>query len=139
MVGRRLREHGLYARTVQVKLRNAAFQTVTRAKTLREPANLDQELREAACALFRENWKPGVRMRLLGVAASGLESEPPEQRSLLTESQKVRLREATAAADRMRDRFGDQMVGFAGSMQAGFREKTHESLPSVAKTSVKNE
>src|SRR3954447_12083218 len=31
MVGRRVREHGLYAGTVQFKLRNSAFETITRA------------------------------------------------------------------------------------------------------------
>jgi len=51
MVGRRLREHGLYARTVQLKLRYKDFATITRALTLDHATGLDTELlATAACS-----------------------------------------------------------------------------------------
>src|ERR1700721_635822 len=45
-VGRRLREHGLRARTVQLKLRYSDFTTITRAQSLATPTQLDIDLVE---------------------------------------------------------------------------------------------
>ncbi|MGO9208944.1 MAG: DNA polymerase IV, partial [Terriglobales bacterium] len=44
MVCRRLREHGLYARTVQLKLRYKDFSTITRARSLPRATQLDGEI-----------------------------------------------------------------------------------------------
>jgi len=43
-VGRRLREHGLHARTVQLKLRYSDFTTITRAHSLPAPTQIDIDL-----------------------------------------------------------------------------------------------
>src|SRR2546430_17006974 len=48
MVGRRLRENGLHARTIQLKLRYQDFTTITRAHSLAEPTQLDTEIFEHA-------------------------------------------------------------------------------------------
>ena len=66
-VGRRLREHSLWTRTIQLKLRWTDFTTITRAHTLPSPTQLDIDLIEASRKLFRANWKPGKTVRLLGV------------------------------------------------------------------------
>ena len=55
-VARRLREHGLHARTIQLKLRYSDFSTITRAHSLPAPTQLDIDLIEesrtaAACEL----------------------------------------------------------------------------------------
>jgi DNA polymerase-4 len=47
-VGWRLRRHGLRGRTVHLKARFADFKTITRSKTLPEPADIAQELWQAA-------------------------------------------------------------------------------------------
>src|SRR3954453_2072621 len=70
MVGRRLREHGFYAGTIQLKLRNSAFETITRAHSPARATQLDTELYAEARDLFRKNWNGG-KVRLLGVHASG--------------------------------------------------------------------
>ena len=66
MVGRRLREHEMHARTVQLKLRYSDFTTLTRAHTLDQPTQIDIELIEHSRLLFRKNWN-GSPVRLLGV------------------------------------------------------------------------
>jgi len=38
-----------------------------------------------------------------------------------------RWKQALAAADKLRDKFGESSVGLAGGMKGGFREKTHEN------------
>ena len=139
MVARRLREHGLHARTVQVKLRSSAFETVLRARSLAEPTQLDVEISRQARALFQENWTPGSAVRLLGVQISGLTREAG-QRNLLEDSQQTRWRDAMAAADKLRDRFGDGSVGLASGMRGKFRERTHEAIvPGKPRTEKKSE
>jgi DNA polymerase-4 len=126
MVGRRLRESNLHARTVQLKLRYKDFTTITRAHTLAAPTQLDTEIFEQIRALFRKNWKKGMQVRLLGVQTSSFESLP-EQISLLEDSRQQRWKEALAAADRLRDKFGESSVKLAAGMRGTFRERTHEN------------
>jgi DNA polymerase IV len=135
MVGRRLRESNLHTRTVQLKLRYKDFTTITRAHTLPAPTQLDTEIFEQIRALFRKNWKKGMQVRLLGVQTSSFESQP-EQISLLEDSRQQRWKDALAAADRLRDKFGESSVKLAAGMRGTFRERTHEnpaSLPGKGK------
>ena len=127
MVARRLREHGLYARTVQLKLRNTAFETVLRSRTMAHATQLDRAIAAQARELFQENWKVGTTVRLLGVQVSGLSADAG-QMDLLEDPSAGRWREAMSAADKLRDRFGEKAVGLAGGLRGGFRERTHEAL-----------
>ena len=126
MVGRRLREHGLSARTIQLKLRYKGFSTITRAHSVARPTALDTELFEEIRTLFHRNWKKGAKVRLLGVHASGW-SEEQAQLDLLDDRRHERWQRALAAADHMRDRFGESAVSLAASLRGKFRERTHEN------------
>jgi DNA polymerase-4 len=126
MVGRRLREHELYARTVQLKLRYTDFSTITRAHSLDHATQLDTEIFQQIRALFRQNRKANAPIRLLGVHASGLESDEG-QINLLAEDQTSRWRKALTAVDKMRDRFGENSVSLATGMKGRFRERVHEN------------
>src|SRR3984957_9578489 len=126
MVGRRLRESQYHARTIQLKLRYKDFTTITRAHTLPAPTQLDGEIFEQIRVLFRKNWKKGAPVRLLGVQTSSFESLP-EQISLLENGRQQRWKDALAAADRLRDKFGESSVKLAAGMRGTFRERTHEN------------
>jgi DNA polymerase IV len=126
MVGRRLREHGFHARTLQLKLRYKDFTTITRAHSLPAPTQLDTEIFEQIRMLFRKNWKPRAEVRLLGVQASSFEAVS-DQMNLLEGERQQRWKQALAAADKVRDKFGESSVGLAGGLKGGFREKTHEN------------
>jgi DNA polymerase-4 len=126
MVGRRLREHGLHARTVQLKLRYSDFSTITRAHSIARPTQLDTELHDEIRELFRRNWKAGSAVRLLGVHASGW-ADGEEQLDLIDEGRHEKWKQALAAADRMRDRFGESAVSLAAGLRGNFRERTHEN------------
>ncbi len=130
MVGRRLREAGLHARTVQLKLRYEDFTTITRAHTLPRSTQLDVELFAAARKLFRNNWKPGRPIRLLGVHASSFEHEEG-QLDLLDGDKQQRWRQALSAADHLRDKYGESAVELGGGMNARFRERVHENPASL--------
>jgi DNA polymerase-4 len=108
-VARRLRGHGLRARTLTLKYRDESFRTLTRAQTLPEPT-------DAGADLFRVVWRlfEGVhgerRVRLLGVYASGFG----------TGAQLDLFAAPASAADQVRDavdrRFGEGTLTRASLM-----------------------
>jgi DNA polymerase IV len=126
MVGRRLRENRLHARTVQLKLRYKDFTTITRAHTLPVATQLDMEIFEQVRALFRKNWRKDAPVRLLGVQASSFEDHA-DQGDMLEDGRRQRWQQALSAADRLRDRFGDSSITLATGLKGGFRERTHEN------------
>ncbi len=136
MVGRRLRENEFHARTLQLKLRYKDFTTITRARTLEVPTQLDNEIYRHIHSLFHANWRKGNEVRLLGVQASGFD-EAPVQGDLLQGQDREKWQQALLAADRLRDRFGEKSVALGTGMKGGFRERTHENpaaLPGKSKS-----
>ena len=130
MVGRRLREAHLHARTIQLKLRYKDFSTITRAHSLSSATQLDTEIFEQIRALFRRNWRKGAQVRLLGVHASNFEETEP-QGDLLEGERREKWKQALSAADRLRDKFGESSVSLATGMKGQFRERTHENPASL--------
>jgi DNA polymerase-4 len=126
MVGRRLRENKLHARTIQLKLRYKDFTTITRAYTLNAPTQLDTEIFDQIRTLFRKNWRKGAQVRLLGVHVSSFE-DSAAQGDLIEDVRRQRWQQALSAADRMRDKFGESSVSLATGLKGGFRERTHEN------------
>ena len=125
MVCRRLREQKLHARTLQLKLRDTAFHTITRAHTFEQPTSVDSEVLAAIRQLFRANWK-GDAIRLLGVHASHFEEES-EQIGLVGHRAHEKWTQALSAADRLREKYGENAISLATGMKARFRERTHEN------------
>lgn len=126
MVGRRLREHELCARTIQLKLRYKDFTTITRAHTLPDATQLDTEIFEQVRSLFRANWRKGAQVRLLGVQASSFSAQSA-QTELIESDQRRRWQQALCAADQLRDKYGESSVTLATGLKGGFRERTHEN------------
>jgi len=69
-VAERLRAHGLFARTVTLKLRYADFQLVTRSASLPVPADDATAIAQAAAGLVRANWDRQRPIRLVGLGAT---------------------------------------------------------------------
>ena len=125
MVARRLRDHGLWARTVQIKLRYSDFSTFTRARTLEYPTQIDAELAASARDLFHNAWS-GKPIRLLGVYAQQLNAAAG-QPSLLEHNKSEAWRKTLSAVDKLRDKYGDGVVSLAAGMDAAFRARVHEN------------
>jgi DNA polymerase-4 len=126
MVCRRLREHRLHARKVQIKLRYSDFTTCTRGRTLERATQLDAEVLQIVRELFAANWEKGRAVRLIGVQTNSLEAAS-EQMQLLASVEETRMKQAMNAVDALRDRFGESAVSLASGMHARFRERTHEN------------
>jgi DNA polymerase IV len=103
---RRLRESGLQAGTVQVKIRQSDFHTFTRQRSLRPPVCSTDQVFHVACELLRA-WldaNPGARVRLLGVGGAML--SPADQPDLFADSDEARPAAVDQAVDDVRNRFG---------------------------------
>lgn len=111
---KRLRDSGLRARTITLTLRYAGFETFTRARTLREPSNLDSVFLGELRSLFITNWT-GKKLRLIGVALSGF-GPGSSQMELLDAGRRERLERLARAADRLRDRYGFGKVMLGSSV-----------------------
>ena len=126
MVARRLRDHRLWARTLQIKLRYSDFSTFTRSRTLDHASQIDAELAAAARELFHKTWT-GKPIRLLGVYAQSLEATEG-QTSLIDEGRAEDWRRTLAAVDKIREKYGqDGIISLASGMKAAFRQRVHEN------------
>lgn len=125
MVARRLREHHLFTRTVQIKLRYSDFSTFTRALTLDHATQIDIDLIEHSRLLLRRNWT-GAPVRLLGVQASSLEHSEG-QLNLLETDKARKWRSALTAVDKLRDKFGEKSVSVAAGLKGMYEERVHEN------------
>ena len=105
-VASRLRAGGVRASTVAVKVRDSAFHTVTRQRTLPEPTDLADPIFRTALELVRPEAR-GRRIRLLGVGAHGL-GEPAQIGLFATED--PRRRKAVEAQDEIRRRYGSRAL-----------------------------
>lgn len=126
LVGRRLRDHGFAARTIQLKLRYSDFHTITRAHSLQRPTQVDTEIFETVRKLFHENCERGRTVRLLGVHTSNFD-DAPAQMSLLVDDRHEKWKLALNASDRLRDKFGESAIFLAKAMSGTFRERVHEN------------
>jgi DNA polymerase-4 len=130
-VASRLRASGVVTSTVSVKIRNSSFETITRQRTLGQPTDLGEEIWRVAVELTKREVK-GQRIRLLGVAASGLGEQ--RQLSLFETGHDDRSRRVTEAADAVRKKFGSKAIRRARLLDAGVRapfERDPRRLPIV--------
>jgi len=120
-VARRLRRHGLRARTLTLKYRDETFRTRTHARTLAAGVDSGNDVFEVVRALFAEVHR-GRPVRLLGVYSSHFGADGP-QLALFPED------EAASPADRLRDevthRFGRGSLTRASLL--GHRERRNPS------------
>ena len=102
-VAARLREDGFRTRRITLKIRLANFTTLTRSRTLPAPTDVAADLYQVVGELFAA--LPGAkrRVRLLGVAATGLVQAGEEQLALLRGE---RWGDVERAVDSIERRFG---------------------------------
>jgi DNA polymerase IV len=112
----RLRQQGLRARTVELKVRSADFRTRRRSVSLAEATDLTDVLWQAAVTLFEPALAAEVLpVRLLGVGASNLTREPAVQRQLFDDTERRRSADLDRTMDAIRQRLGN------GAIQRGSR------------------
>lgn len=114
-VAGRLRAEGLLARTIQIKIRDARFRTVTRSRSLAVPTASTQLVFKQARQLL-EKWLQehlNTPVRLLGVGVSGLEK--PDERGIDYDSPEQKVLDSTL--DEIKRRYGENKLTHARAMR----------------------
>lgn len=107
-IGYRLRTGGFKAKTISLKLRSAAFRTLTRDLTLAHGTDSDLKIYRAAQKLF-ERHCVNPPWRLVGIRVTGLER--CKQLTLLQpKPQELRERKIGCALDSLRTMYGSEVV-----------------------------
>jgi DNA polymerase IV len=107
LVGARLRPLNLKGRTVQLKLRYANFETITRSVTLDHPTDVTQEIWQAASMMLRDRLpKRRLSVRLIGVGVHGFEAAVAEQRTLFPTDIEKPKAGIDSVTDQIRAKFG---------------------------------
>lgn len=128
LVARRLRAQGLAGRTVTLRVDQAYGASKTTSVTLDGPVDTRRDIQRAASGLLPSLWKPGGRVRLMGVGVSGFDREAPRQLSLFgpedaragsdsglsdqgpSDEEGERQERLAKAADLLRDKYGDKAL-----------------------------
>lgn len=112
-VGWRLRANGLSGYTVTLKIKTARFQLITRSRTVEEPVQLDEELREQIRLLADQvSWREPVR--LLGVSVSHLTHGGSVALDL---DGSGRDRKRAQVLDALKQRFGEGIIHKGKSLE----------------------
>jgi DNA polymerase-4 len=113
-VAARARRHEIRGRTVVLKIRFADFTTITRSRTLDTGTDVGQVIYETAVDLYAALRLQRARIRLVGVRLEGLVDREGSTEQLLFDdgltASPIDRRAAEVAADRLRDRFGHDVV-----------------------------
>ena len=119
---RRLRQHGLLARTVTVKVRYADFRTESRSRSLPALSDHDDDLWPVARDLFDKVYARRVGVRLVGVALSHF-APAGRQMNLFGEAGYARRTRFYGSIDRIRERFGFSVLATGRAIEL---LETHE-------------
>ena len=106
----RMREKDFSARTISIKVRFADFKTITRSKTVPLAISATHEVYEVVKNLFIALKLDRARIRLVGVSLDGLEDGIDGTEQLVLGERENGWRQATAAIDKARARFGQGSV-----------------------------
>ncbi len=114
-VAARMRQQGVVARTVAVKVRTSDFRTLSRSRTLSAPTDVAREVFLVARELVAGVDLRGLPVRLVGVRGENLQRREGSVGQLtLEEASDPRgesQREAELALDAVRERFGRAAIG----------------------------
>ncbi|GMA51554.1 hypothetical protein GCM10025857_29110 [Alicyclobacillus contaminans] len=120
-VGRRVRRHRLVGRTVQLTIRYANRETITRARTLETTTCVTEKIYETARDLLLQHRTPGRAVRLLGVSLGQLTSADESRRSVqlslfpnpaesVDAQRDIKLQRLDEVTDHLRNKFGEDIV-----------------------------
>jgi len=117
----RLRKYNLYATVITVQIRTKEFENFTHQVKLGKPTAVTKEIYDVAKKLLKDSYKQR-ELRLIGVSANGLvESDSISQTNIfdILENEEIKHQKYTKvdnAIDMLKDKYGDDIVKFAGRM-----------------------
>lgn len=134
-VGRRLRRKGLAGRTVSLRVRYDDRSTRSVQRRLAFQCDDEHLLLPELCDMLDDLWRPGMKVRLLGVGVSGFSEEESCQEALFDSASfsergdcgrrpraraladDGRRRSLICATDALKDKFGEESVRFGRELR----------------------
>ena len=136
-VGRRLRRKGLAGRTLSIRIRYDDRTTRSVQRRLAHPTDDELAYTPLLYEMLDEVWRPGIKVRLLGVGMAGFKPEDVVQEALFTDEEldareggdeagrakrpalkdEARRRGLLAATDALKDKFGEGAVRFGHELR----------------------
>ena len=111
-----LRKYRFKAKTVTVKFRLPDFTTFERSKTISATDN-EREIYRTVETLFLKNWKPNMKLRLVGMNVSHfVRSE--EMKDLFEDVDLKKRQQLAKQVDRIRAQYGFEAVHLGSSLRA---------------------
>ena len=109
-LAQRLRAEGVRTKTLTLKHRNNAFETVTRSLSFQEPTDHARLLYDAALKLLTRVNAKKQKIRLLGLAGSKLSFSVSDSQMSLFENPSNQADRLNSVIDEIRHRFGDLAI-----------------------------
>ena len=123
-VSARMKKQGFSGRVVTLKLKTAAFRSLTRRRTLDHTTNFAREIFETGRALLREVI-PGAHadtaFRLLGIGLSDLSENDDALQAAMFMEDHEKMTAQEKAIDSLRAKFGDTAIGTGRSFRQTVR------------------
>jgi DNA polymerase-4 len=117
-LGQRLRQQGLLARTIDIKVRSSEFRTCTRSHSLAEATDLTETIWKVAANLLDQRVPSSfLPLRLIGVGASGLVREAGIQGNLFEDGHRARQKALDRTIDALRAQFGPGAIRRGGTLE----------------------
>lgn len=131
-VAARVRKAGSEATTVTVAIKDPAFRTISRQKTLSYQTDLAREIFRTAMELIDKNWDYRHPIRAITITASGFDhGVMGEQLSLFGGEERQidqkKLRRLEGTMDSIRQKYGGEAVSFARTIHRQEEEAEDES------------
>ncbi len=121
LVGRRLRRHEIFSKTIQLKLRYDDFETITRRKTI-AATHSTQMLFETANRLLADVNRSADRgVRLIGLGAANLSRSTAQQMALFDQEDQQKQSRVDQISDSIRDKFGQKSLNRGSNLEHKIR------------------
>jgi nucleotidyltransferase/DNA polymerase involved in DNA repair len=108
-LSRIMRKENLKGRTITLKIRLEDFSTYTRTRTLSDFVDSTQILKGVAIDLYRQFNKKKMKVRLLGIGVSQLNSISGEQLGLFEQEAPLN-KKLTRLLDSLKDKYGEEAI-----------------------------
>jgi DNA polymerase-4 len=107
----RLRKSGLYANVIGINIKNSEFESYSKRKKIQTPTQNTNEIFAVATELFEQVWKRDP-IRLIGVATTQLQSEPPIQLNMFDSlsKQSSNVKKLDESIDKIREKYGNKYL-----------------------------
>lgn len=120
VVTARMRAEEARCRCVGVTYRTTEFKNKSHQRKLVEPTDVTEIVYEMAKQLMKECWE-GEPLRLIGLSITDIDRDGFEQMSLIVDERKERMKKLDSALDSIRDKFGDDSIKRASTVEVGQR------------------